>query len=291
MQPSDFYVLLDAAAPKALSDAYCAKYGAYDNSGILVDTGRDTQTVVFSLDFSLGALAEAERAGSRLIVTHHPAIYARLGNLCGGEPVHGARDVLGTGGKLLRAAELGISVISMHLNLDCAPDGIDESLMRGVMHSAALAAGKKAGEETFAKAHAEKCMHAVEAGGVSGGYGRVYGVDECSLSGLVESLKKTLPAGQVCVYGDPGRKVSRVASFCGAGADEEALAFADGTGADTILSSDFKHHIVAAALERGKSAIVLTHYASENYGFEKYYRKIRSRTKLACLFHTDGELL
>ena len=84
---------------------------------------------------------------------------------------------------------------------------------------------------------------------------------------------------------------TKVASFCGAGADEEALAFACGYGADTVISSDFKHHVVAAAREKNKSVIILTPYASENYGFEKYYQKIRKRSEVPCEFYTDEELL
>ena len=127
MTLNDVYKIADEIAPKALSDALCSKYGMYDNSGVLVDTGKSVDGILFSLDFSLGAIAAAIKAKRRLIVTHHPAIYGKIGNLVGGESSHGVRDVLGTGGKLIQAIENGISVLSMHLNLDCADGGIDES--------------------------------------------------------------------------------------------------------------------------------------------------------------------
>lgn len=291
MTLNDVYKIADEIAPKALSDALCSKYGMYDNSGVLVDTGKSVDGILFSLDFSLGAIAAAIKAKHRLIVTHHPAIYGKIGNLVGGESCHGVRDVLGTGGKLIRAIENGISVLSMHLNLDCADGGIDESLMRGAMLSAARANGRQAGEDTFADAKAEKRMLTVETDGVSGGYGRIYDVENCGLFAFCEELKKTFSTMQVCVYGNRDARVSRVASFCGAGADEESLAFACGYGADTFISSDFKHHVVAAAREKNKSVIILTHYASENYGFEKYYQKIRKQSEVPCEFYTDEELL
>lgn len=291
MQLSEFYKLADELAPKALSDALCAKYGMYDNSGILVDTGRNVESAVFSLDFSSGAIVKAIKTKSNLIVTHHPAIYGKISKLCGGESKYGEKDVLLTESKLIRAIENGISVLSMHLNLDCADGGIDESLMRGIMLSAALASGTGATENDFAEAKSEVCMQTVEANGVSGAYGRIYDVEECGISAFFEQLKKTFSAGQVCVYGNKNAKVSRVASFCGAGADEESLAFAFGYGADTIVSSDFKHHIIAAARERGKTVIALTHYASENYGFQNYYQKISRRTDIPCEFYTDESLL
>ena len=74
MKLNEIYALLDAPAPRALSEEYCAKYGAYDNSGVLIDTGADIGKILFSLDLSAAAVREAEKAGANLIVTHHPAI-------------------------------------------------------------------------------------------------------------------------------------------------------------------------------------------------------------------------
>ena len=82
-----------------------------------------------------------------------------------------------------------------------------------------------------------------------------------------------------------------MASFCGAGGDESAVDFAINEGANVVISSDFKHHVLAYALERGLCVIALTHYAAENYGFEKFYQKVRSQTNVECLYHTDERLL
>ena len=85
--------------------------------------------------------------------------------------------------------------------------------------------------------------------------------------------------------------MKRVASFCGGGADEEAVEFAVRNGAQAMISSDFKHHVLGLALEKGLAVIALTHYASENYGFEKYYEKLRRQVDIPCVYHTDQELL
>jgi hypothetical protein len=37
--------------------------------------------------------------------------------------------------------------------------------------------------------------------------------------------------------------------------------------------------------------VVMTHYASEFYGFKKYYEKISRATDLPCTLYTDGRLL
>ena len=58
-----------------------------------------------------------------------------------------------------------------------------------------------------------------------------------------------------------------------------------------IVSADFKHHVVTEALESGLCVVALTHYASENYGFSKYYKKIQKALEIPCEFYTDDETL
>ena len=41
MKLNEIYALLDALAPKALGDEFCKTYGAYDNSGIILDCGNE----------------------------------------------------------------------------------------------------------------------------------------------------------------------------------------------------------------------------------------------------------
>ena len=263
MKLDDIYRECDFLAPKTLSDEYCAKYDAYDNSGILVDTGDEINRVVFSLDFSLQAIEKAEQTGANLIITHHPAIYGKISHLC-------VSDFDPIDSKLVRCLKKGISVISMHLNLDCAKDGIDESLAKAL---------GKTGEQTL--------MHPLS----TGGYGRAYGVEQTCLGDFAEKVKANLQAKQVLIYGEENRKIERVASFCGGGADEESVRFAKEQGADVIVSSDFKHHIITLAKESNLAVVALTHYASECYGFEKFYQKIRRSISLPCEFCTDETLL
>ena len=123
-----------------------------------------------------------------------------------------------------------------------------------------------------------------------GAYGRVYDVSQTSLKALQTGIERRFSTARAVVYGQE-RKIGRAASFCGAGADDEAVRFALKCGADVIISSDFKHHVLTYAVESGLSVIILTHYASENYGFKKYYEKIRRQTELPCVYHEDADLL
>ena len=272
---SEIYKIANELAPKNLSDEYCAACNAYDNSGVLIDTGDDIRGVLFSLDFSFAAIQKAIGLGANLIITHHPAMYGKINHAR-----IDADDL--TERKIVKCIRNGISVVSMHLNLDCAPHGIDESLAVGVWESA-MATNPQEG--VFSRKLS--LLHTVS----DGGYGRAYNVQETTLSALTKQMKTTFETNRILVYGDSEKIINRVASFCGAGSDEAALAFAKREGAQAIVSSDFRHHILTSAVEMGMAVIVLTHYASENYGFKKYYEKIRQQIEIPCEYHTDENLL
>lgn len=271
MKLSEVYKIADTIAPKALSDEMCQNYGWYDNSGILVNTDEEVNGILFSLDLTMAAVDEAIEKGVKLIITHHPAIFGKISRID-----YADSALLGT--KLIKCIKNGISVIAMHLNLDAAVGGIDESLMQGVLLSAGESEG--AGTQPIAK-------QVVLSGGA---YGRVYDLTGVSLGQLAAGMENTFQTKKLAVYGDKDKKVKRVASFCGSGADEGSVAFAVRNGADVMISSDYKHHVLALALETGLSVITLTHYASEEYGFKKYYEKIRQQVEIPCYYHADDLL-
>jgi dinuclear metal center YbgI/SA1388 family protein len=265
---NDFYALLNEAAPKTLSDEYCAKYHGYDNSGILVDCGEELVGALFTLDLTNAAIEKALAIGANVIVTHHPAIYGKIGNIR-------VDDGALLGGKLVKCLRNGISVVSMQLNLDTADGGVDESLMDGVC----ISSGTENRQNVEVMCLLEQ-----------GGYGRAYDVEETKLCDLVDNMKNVFRSQRILSYGAADKKITRAASFCGAGGDEAAVAFAKKQGADVMISSDYKHHVLALAIERGLSVITLTHYASEEYGFKKYYEKIRQAVQIPCYYHAEEVL-
>lgn len=260
MKLKEIYEKIDARFPKKLSDEYIASYGGHDNSGILLDGGKEIAGAVFSLDLSQGALDAALENGYNLIVTHHPAIFYPVSGLRADDPL---------GARILRAAENGIGIISMHLNLDCAEGGIDESLAR-----AAGGKGELAPQEKLVK----------------GGYGRIYDVDETAFSVFVQHLKDALCTERAFVYGEE-RMITRAASFCGAGVDAGAIASAKRAGAQVIVSADIKHNFICDAMESGLNVVQLTHYASENYGFKKIYQELKDKLGVPCVFYEDRFML
>lgn len=260
MKLSELFNLLESVGPLSISNEFCKQCGSYDNSGILVDSGEDITGILFSLDLSSKALEEAKKRGFNAIVTHHPVIFGAISSVS----VNSNRTSL-----IAECLKSGISVISMHLNFDAAPEGIDYHLMCGL-------GGKE--DKTMVK--------------LSGGaYGRAYDVKPLKLPDFVEFIKQNFGTGRVIYYGESDKIIKRVSSFCGAGCDDAAINFATEEGADVLVSSDMKHHHIAALLSRGISVIILTHYASENYGFNKIYGKIIEELKVPAAYFCDTALL
>lgn len=258
MRLMEIYNIADGVAPFALSKEWCKTYDGYDNSGVQLDCGNDVTKILFSLDLSLAAVEKAKNCGAQLIFTHHPAIYS---------PLHGLTEN-GEGKEILACAKAGISVISAHLNLDCAAGGIDESLMNGL--------GGKC---------AEQVMEPLSCGG----YGRAFCVKEQPFAQFVADARKTFRTDRIVAYGN--RPVKKVASFCGGGMGEKSVAFALACGADTFVSSDGKHHLVAQAIDGGMNVVLLTHYAAETYGFNRFYQKIKEKSGVCCEFFADERFL
>lgn len=253
-------ILEQQVAPVKVSDDFCKKYSMYDNSGVIINCGKEVNGILFSLDFSEAAVKEAERLGYNLIVTHHPAIYGGINRL----------DL--TANSQARAIAVcisgGISVISMHLNFDAAPNGIDNFLMQGV-----------GGNEFTALSSVD-----------GGFYGRSYAVAPVVLPELVSKINANFSTVALC-HGLDGRMVKKVASFCGAGCDDAAVNFAKEQKVDVVVSSDFGHHRILELVESGIAVIQLKHYAAENYGFSRIYKNISGKLQLPSQYFTDGRFL
>lgn len=247
---------LEKIAPVELSNKFCKKYSLYDNSGIILDSGEDIKGVLFSLDLSTTAVKIAKEKGYNLIVTHHPAIYGGISKLSVLDPI-------------TQCVKNGISVISMHLNFDIAPEGIDHYLMIGL-------GGKIA----------SCCIEEVE----GGSYGRVYEIEPIQSQKYYKNVVKEFLTQRALFYGKE-KIIKKVASFCGAGSSEKTIAFAIANKVDVFVSSDLKHHEIAKLLEFGINVIHLTHYSAENYGFNKIYKKISASLNVKSEYLTDMELM
>lgn len=102
-------------------DFLCKKYpletaADFDNPGFLVGNKSDkTAGAIVCLDCEINAIEYAKETGANLIITHHPVIYDPLKSVTAGSVV-------------FEAIKNGISVISMHTNLDVAKGGVNDCL-------------------------------------------------------------------------------------------------------------------------------------------------------------------
>lgn len=255
-----FFGILDKIAPIKYS-LMQIEQGDYDNSGIIVNMHDNVEKVLFSLDLSVVAVNRAKRLKCDTIVTHHPAIYHPVKSL----------DISGDTAAVALAVKYGMNVISMHLNLDVAAGGIDDGLCKGL-------GGK---EHKFLNG-LDEFAH----------YGREFKVSG-TLSELKKVIEKNFGTKRTLVYGSLKSAVGLAASFCGAGS-EYALSYVRGGGAaDTVITSDMPHHVLKELTERGKQVIILTHYASENYGFKRFFGSVQRQAfgKAETFYFEDKRFL
>lgn len=250
-------ILEDNVAPVALSNEFCAKYNGYDNSGVIINCGNVVSGALFCLDLSEASVNEALKLGYNLIITHHPAIYGGISRI----------DVTSTpqSRAIEKCVKNGISVISMHLNFDAAPKGIDYYLMKGLGGS--------------------DCT--VCEGLSVGGYGRAYGVQNAPISKFIEKVKCEFNTQRVIYHGSENATVSKIASFCGAGCDDHAIAFAKVNACNLLVSSDLKHHQIAELVESGIGVLQLTHYCAESYGLKRIYNNLKESITPSSFFFDD----
>ncbi len=254
MKINEVYNLIDGFAPFKLSDEFVKVENGYDNSGILLPLTEEVTGVVFALDLTTDAVNLAIKKGANLIVTHHPAIYAPI-------------SAISENSAIYLALKNKIGVISAHLNLDVARFGIDYHLANGLGANEQQILTKLSSENT--------------------GYGRVFSVSGTSgeLKALYESVFKT---DKTVLYGNPNSKIKKVATFCGSGLGDAEI---DMVEADLYLSSDIKHHIILALLERGKQVLEVTHYSSEAYGFEKFYEVMKEKLNGIKAVFCENEIM
>lgn len=260
MKPADIFGILEReVAPVALSDELCAKYGAYDNSGIILDCGNEVTGAIFCLDLTGSAVAAAQKAGYNLIVTHHPAIFRGIKSV--------SVQPESPTAALAKCALLGISVISMHLNFDAAPEGIDYYLMEGL-----------GGRSCSVLATIE-----------GGAYGRAYEIAPVTVGQFLKHIESTFRTHRAVAFGNADIVIDKVASFCGAGCDGAAMSFAKAQGVKAFVSSDLKHHEIAELTECGMAVIELTHYSAEAYGFGRIYENVKRQLRVpSSMYYDEG---
>ena len=215
----DLEKLVGEIAPYELAEEW-------DNVGLLLGR-RDgaVSRVLTALDLTPGVIAEAKALGAQLIVTHHPMMMSARRRVT---------DADLEGRMMLELAENGIAHIAAHTNFDCAPGGVNDTLM-------ALMGAKSVRGEGF-----------VRVGDLPQG---------TTLGALAERAEKKL-RGCVRVYGDREKQVSVLGCCSGAGSGE--IGEAKALGADCFITGEVKHHLALEAMDSGVCVLEAGHYETEN---------------------------
>ncbi len=252
---NEFLYELERFAPLEISQL-CIKNGGYDNSGILVRCTENASNVLFTLDLSNESVALAKRLKCDTIVTHHPAIYKPLSSLSTESVITSA---------ITQAIKANLNVISMHLNLDMTECGIDYYLALG------LGAKSSVILDQLDKKR---------------GYGRLCEIAPVSFSEFVKNAKDVFDTDKIITYGKKSDEIKKFASFCGAGAGDALKFLEEGKlGCDLIVTSDMPHHTIFALIEKGYKVMLLTHYAAEDYGFNKFYKSVTNSLESKVITH------
>lgn len=107
----EYYNAINDFAPFYLAESW-------DNAGLLIGSGeKDVKRAVLALDATTAVVEEAKKLGAQLIVTHHPIIFHKIGNVPADSAVY-------------KAIEAGLSVICAHTNLDITTGGVNDALAR-----------------------------------------------------------------------------------------------------------------------------------------------------------------
>lgn len=197
----------------------------FDNVGLLVGDKDATVTLaVVCLDCDINTVNFAKEQGAELIITHHPVIFSGIKSVVKGTTVY-------------EAIISGISIISMHTNLDIAVGGVTENLCAAI--------GLK-NVKPFV-AHDGFLIREAEC-------------DITAADQLAQHIKEQL--GGAVRYADSGREIHRVLVCSGSGGNYLGDVIAGGY--DALISADIKHNVFMDAVNNGVTIFDAGHYQSEN---------------------------
>ncbi len=197
----------------------------FDNVGLLIGDGEKQVTkALITLDCTLGAIETATRNGCELIITHHPVIFSPLKDVLKGSIVH-------------TVIENGLSVISMHTNLDVGTGGVNDNLCKAL---SPLSVETVTANDGYLL---KKCA-----------------VEPISAENLAEKLKIAL--GGTVKYTDSQKNIQNILVCSGSGGN--FINEVKGFGCDALVTADVKHNQFLDADLLGVSLFDAGHFNTED---------------------------
>ncbi len=211
----------------------------WDRPGLM--TGNSNQSIskaMLCVDVTLDVLSEAKQLGCELVISHHPLLLKGVNFL--------SEDQL-KGELVSFAVKNSIAVYSAHTNADIVADGVSDILAQQL----GLASTKP-----------------LIATGEGIGHGRIGKLKSPqSLSDYAKFVSSCLPEtnAPIRVAGDLNKMIETVAVVGGAG--DSFIPAAAQSGADLLITSDLRHHVVLDAVSDPTNPLALidiSHFAAES---------------------------
>ncbi len=225
MTVRELYDFLDKRIPASLS---CD----WDNDGLMCcpDGKAQVKKVLIALDITERTVDYAISNGFDTIISHHPLIFSKVGQL--NEDTNTAR-------KLIKLVKNGVSAMSFHTRFDALCGGVNSVLAERLGFKNTKNFGPS-GEEFALIGELDTPV---------------------ALEELCIEIKEKLGCPLV-LYADCGKKIKKVALLGGDGKDYVESAI--DSGADAFLSGRFSYNIMAEAPEKGISLIEAGHFFTED---------------------------
>jgi dinuclear metal center YbgI/SA1388 family protein len=201
----------------------------WDNCGIQIgNPGATITSIAFSLDPTPETVRFAENHSCQLLITHHPVFL---------EPFRNVTTESLAGKTVMEAARTGVSVLSLHTNLDAAPGGLNDLL------------AAKLGLHSVYTPLPARCAR-------MGSLAEPAGVFQ-----LTRRWAEDLGIPHARVVAREDKQVHTV--FCASGSGMSYLRDALQHGADLMVTGDVRYHAAREALELGMPVIDAGHFGLE----------------------------
>lgn len=231
---TEIYNYLDKKYPYRFQESY-------DNSGIMVNCGREINKVVVSLDITNAVINYASSIEADLILSHHPVIFNPIKRVEYNTPV-------------FNLISNGISAISAHTNFDIAEGGVNDALASKLGLQNITPVFKVSEHMNNGMPHGNYICRAGEL------------CTEMLPFDFANYVSEKLIGRHGMEYVDGGKPVKRVA--VGGGACGEYTFECGRYGIDAFVTGEAKHHEMIYAAENGITLIAAGHYATEQVALE-----------------------
>lgn len=211
---------------------------AWDNCGIQIgDPDKIISRVAFALDPTPQTIRFAAHHSCELLITHHPVFI---------EPIRRITPDNLVGKTLLTAGETGVSILSLHTNLDAAPGGLNDHIAQLI------------GLTQVRTPEPARCAR--------------MGFLPFSMpfSLFLDVLCRKLQLQDVRLVGHPKPEVRSV--FCAAGSGMGYLKEALHYRCDVIITGDVRYHAAREAQAMGIPVIDAGHFGLEKGAVSLLYR-------------------